>query len=92
MPRNRGKQQNEKDQRSCQENWGYQGKILCEDGHNKELNDKDLTEAKEIKKRWRKYTELLKKNLNDPDNYDGVVTHLEPDKCVRSSGPQEALL
>ena len=43
-------------------------------------NVKDLTEAGEIKKRWQEYTEeLYKKGLNDPDNHDGVVTHLEPD-------------
>ena len=46
----------------------------------KDRNSKDLTEAEEIKKRWQKYTEeLCKKDLNDPDNPDGVVTHLEPD-------------
>ena len=46
----------------------------------KDRNGKDLTEAKDIKKRWQQYTELLKKkSLNDPDNHDGVVTHLEPD-------------
>ena len=40
----------------------------------------DLTEAEEIKKRWQEYTEeLCKKDLNDPDNHDGVITHLEPD-------------
>ena len=40
----------------------------------------DLTEAKDIKKGWQKYTEeLYKKDLNDPDNHDGVITHLEPD-------------
>ena len=40
----------------------------------------DLTEAEDIKKRWREYTEkLYKKNLNDPDNHDGVITYLEPD-------------
>ena len=40
----------------------------------------DLTEAEDIKKRWQKYTEELykKKNLHDPDNHDGVITHLEP--------------
>ena len=42
---------------------------------------KDLTEAEEIKKRWQEYTEeLYKKGLNDPENHDGVVTHLEPDR------------
>ena len=40
---------------------------------------KNLTEAEEIKKRWEKYTKLYKKALNDPDNRDGVVTHIEPD-------------
>ena len=45
-----------------------------------ERNGKDLTEAKEINKRWQKYTEeLYKKGLNDPDKHDGVATHLEPD-------------
>ena len=45
----------------------------------KDRNDMDLTEAKDIKKRWQEYTkELYKKDLNDPDNHDGVVTHLEP--------------
>ena len=39
----------------------------------------DLTEAEDIKKRWREYTELYKKDLNDADNHDGVITHLEPD-------------
>ena len=40
----------------------------------------DLTEAEDIKKRWQEYTEeLYKKDLDDPDNYDGVMTHLEPD-------------
>ena len=42
-------------------------------------NGKDLTEAKEIRKRWQEYTELYKKDLHDPDNHDGVITHLEPD-------------
>ena len=40
----------------------------------------DLTKAEDIKKRWKEYTEeLYKKDLHDPDNHDGVVTHLEPD-------------
>ena len=40
----------------------------------------DLTEAEDIKKRWQEYTdEQYKKDLNDPDNHDGVITHLEPD-------------
>ena len=50
----------------------------------KDKNGKDLKEAEEIKKRWQEYTEeLYKKGLNDLNNHDGVVTHLEPDtwKC-----------
>ena len=48
----------------------------------------DLTEAKDIKKRWQDYTEFYKNDLNDPDNHDGIITHLEPDipEC-KSSGP-----
>ena len=43
-------------------------------------NDMGLTEAEDIKKRWQEYTEeLSKKDLNDPENHDGVITHLEPD-------------
>ena len=43
-------------------------------------NGRDLTEAEDIKKRWQEYQEeLYKKDLHDPDNHDGVITHLEPD-------------
>ena len=46
----------------------------------KERNGMDLMEAEDIKKRWQEYTEeLSKKDLNDPENHDGVITHLEPD-------------
>ena len=45
----------------------------------KNRNCIDLTEAEDIEKRWQKYTELYKKDLPDPDNHDGVITHLEPD-------------
>ena len=49
-------------------------------GSIKDRNGMDLTEAEDTKKRWKKYTEeLYKKDLHDPDNYDGVITHLEPD-------------
>ena len=48
-------------------------------GSIKERNGTDQTEAKDIKKRWQEYTELYKKDLHDPDNHDGVLTHLEPD-------------
>ena len=45
----------------------------------KDRNGMDLTEAEYIKKRQQEYTELYKKDLHDPDNHDGVITHLEPD-------------
>ena len=48
-------------------------------GSIKEINYLDLTEAKDIKKRWQECTELYKKGLHDPGNHDGVFTHLEPD-------------
>ena len=49
-------------------------------GSIKDRNGIDLTEAEDIKERWQKYTEeLYKKDLHNPDNYDGVITHLEPD-------------
>ena len=45
----------------------------------KNRNSIDLTEAEDIKKRWQEYTEPYKKDLNDPDNHDGMITHLESD-------------
>ena len=46
----------------------------------KDRNGMDLTEAEDIRKRWQEYTEeLYKKDLHDPDNHDGAITHLEPD-------------
>ncbi|KAB0364270.1 hypothetical protein FD754_008426, partial [Muntiacus muntjak] len=50
-------------------------------------NGMDLTEAEDIKKRWQEYTELYRKDLHDPDNHDGVITHLEPDilECEQSN-------
>ena len=46
----------------------------------KDKNDMDLTEAEDIKKRWQEYPEeLYKEDIHDPDNHDGVITHLEPD-------------
>ena len=49
----------------------------------------DPTEAEDIKKRWQEYREVLyKKDLHDPDNHDGVITHIEPTSCnATSSGP-----
>ena len=48
-------------------------------GSIKERNIMDLTEAEDIKKRWQEHTELYKKELQDPNNHDSVITHLEPD-------------
>ena len=49
-------------------------------GSIKDRNGVDLTEAEDIKKRWQQYTEeLYKKDFHDPDNHDGMITHLEPD-------------
>ena len=49
-------------------------------GSIKDRNGLDLTEAEDIKKRWQEYTEeMYKKELHDPDNHDGMITHLEPD-------------
>ena len=58
-------------------------------GSIKDRNGLDLTEAKDIKKSWQEYKEeLYKKDLDKPDNRDGVITHLEPDILnVKSSGP-----
>ena len=54
--------------------------ISCKDEHNKDRNSMDLIEAEDITKRWQEYTEeLYKKDLHDPDNHNGVITHLEPD-------------
>ena len=55
----------------------------------KDRNGMDLTEAEDIKKRWQEYTEeLYKKDLHDPDNHNGVITHLEQRSWnVKSSGP-----
>ena len=56
-------------------NWIQIGK-----GVHKDRNGMDLTEAEDIKKRWKEYTEeLYKKDIHDPDNHNGVITHLEAD-------------
>ena len=56
------------------------GTFHAKTGSIKNRNGMDLTEAEDIKKRWQEYTEeLYKKGLHDPDNHNGVITHLEPD-------------
>ena len=57
-----------------------EGIFHAKTGSVKERNSTDITEAEVIKKRWQEYTEeLYKKDLNDPDNHNGVITHREPD-------------
>ena len=66
------------------------GRFHAEMGAMKDRNGMDLTEAEDIKKRQQEYTkELYKKDLDYPDNHDGVITHLEPDilECEKSTGP-----
>ena len=55
------------------------GTFYAKMGSIKDRNGLDLTEAEDTKKRWQEYTELYKKDLHDPYNHDGVITHLEPD-------------
>ena len=63
-------------------------------GSIKDRNGMDLTEAADIKKRWQEYTEeLSKKDLHNPDNHNGMITHLTQTSWnVKSSGPEEASL
>ena len=58
-------------------------------GSIKDSNGMDLTEAEDIKKRWQEYTEeQYKKDFNDPDKHEGMITHLEPDiQSMKSNGP-----
>ena len=80
MQRNRGKQQSGKDQRSRQENERYQGIISGKYGLDKDRNGMDLTKAEDIKKMWQEFAEELdQKDLPDPDNHNGVITHLVSD-------------
>ena len=56
------------------------GTLHAKMGSRKDRNSMNPTEAEDIKKRWQEYTEeLYKKEIHDPDNHDGVITHLEPD-------------
>ena len=60
------------------------GAFRAKMGTVEDRNGMDLTEAEDIKKRWEEYTEeLYKKDLHDPDNHDGVITHLEPSRASR---------
>ena len=58
---------------------GIKGIFHAKMGSIKDRNGMDLTEAEDIKKRWQEYTEVYKQDLRDPENHDGVITHLELD-------------
>ena len=55
------------------------GTFHAKTGTIKDRNCMDLTESKDMKKRWQEYTELYKKDLHNPDNHNGMITHLKPD-------------
>ena len=64
----------------CKKIRDTKGTFHAKMGTIKDRNGMDVTEAEDIKKRWQEYTEeLYKKDLNDPDNHDGMITHLVPD-------------
>ena len=80
MQRNRGKEQNGKTRDLFKKIRDTKGKFHAKMGSIKDRHGMDLTEAGDIKKRWQEYTEeLYKKDFHNPDNHDGVITHLEPD-------------
>ena len=78
MQRNRGKQNGET-RDLFKKIRDTKGTFHAKMGSTEDRNCMDLTEAEDIKKRWQEYTgEPCKKDLHDPDNHDGVITHLEP--------------
>ena len=79
MQRNRGKQQNGKTRDLFKKIRDTKGTFPAKMNTVKDRNGMDLTEAEDIKKRWQKIHKLYKKDLHDPDNHDGMITHLEPD-------------
>ena len=79
MQRNRGKEQNGKTRALFNKIRDTKGTFHAKMGSIKDGKGMDLTEAEDIKKRCQEYTEdLYKKDLQDPDNHNGVITHLEP--------------
>ena len=80
MQRNRGKQYKGKTRDHFKNIRDTKETFHARTGSIKDRNSMDLTEAEDIKDRWQEYTEeLYKKDLHDPGNHDGVITHLEPD-------------
>ena len=94
MQRNRGKEQSGKDRDLFKKIRDTKAAFHAKMGLIKNRNGKDLTEEEEIQKRWQEYKKSdTKKDLHDPDNHEGVITHLGPDilEC-KSSGPLKASL
>ena len=79
MQRNRGKQYKGKTRDHFKSIRDTKETFHARTGSIKDRNSMDLTEAEDINKRWQEYTEVYKKYLHDPDDHDGVITHLEPD-------------
>ena len=79
MQRNRGNYRMGKTRGLFKKIRDTKGTFHAKMGTIKDRNGMDLTEAEGIKKRWQEYTETMQKELNDPGNHDGVITHLEPD-------------
>ena len=78
MKRNRGKNRMRKTRDLFKKIRDAEGTFHAKMGTTKDRNGMGLTEAEDIKKRWQEYTQLYKKDLNNPDNHDGVIPHLEP--------------
>jgi len=89
MQINRGKQPNGGRLEISSRKLDTKGIFHAKMGSIKDRNGMDLTEAEDIKKRWQEYTEeLYKKDLHDPDNHKGVITHLKQTSWhAKSSGP-----
>ena len=90
MQRNRGKQRTGKTRDLFKKIRDTKGTFHANMGTIKDRNGVDLTEAEDIKKRWQEHTNCTKKkDLHDPDNLYGMITHLEPDilECEKSTGP-----
>ena len=79
MQTNRGKQHTGKDQESLQEDQSYQENISCNEGHNKGQKWYEPNRSKKVLRGGKNTKELYKKDLNDPDNHNDQITHLEPD-------------
>ena len=78
MKRNRGRNRMRKTRDFFKKIRDIKGTFHAKMGTIKDRNGMDLTEAEDIQKRWQEYTEELhKKDIQDPDNHDGVITHLE---------------